>query len=600
MPDPKITLTPQQIGDLVKAANAPSPTVFQKVLLRGFKMSGDEVRKLSQMFSFVQGILGAIGTITGAYATIKVLLDLTGLLKPDDPFKEVKDFMAGWFLQFKDYHQDEEDEQQIDRRIDWEGKIAGAKAALYDLNNSRSETNFDNAVAALNALVTALFEMLATAQIPDLQATVPAAGSITFAQAAYGYPPAGPFDSVNPPEHWVAYAMPPYMRTTSGRPIQYSNTADNLTKRIWDPGYYIDTLTIGVGYFISLLTAIEPAFRATGHARRQVADLAKALEVFVAAWRGSLFVTNVDVFLPPDSPQDQTYLVHPFMNPGKPLKTRGIPLGVADPVSGLAAFVPVWSEGFVFAGPTPYDTVPRTVVNSTVARAISIAALAEAVKGMEAVCGIRALEILQGRVAELGLYGLYGSMFTKIERGAKAPPPGPGHMPGVPWLLEPHFFFVSEEIELGEIGVKAGKPGKKYLATRFFDPNVRTFRIPMVRRMDGSGIQLGYRLEVSVGSDVPNSASLVLAEFDAIASPTEQPGLPLFPSAALSLPITTDHATLYDVIQSAHFTQEDEEMFERGEVNFARQRLFVNRRTGRVALRCNVTFAIDFNNPEHQ
>ena len=37
--------------------------------------------------------------------------------------------MAGWFLQFKDYHQDEEDEQQIDRRIGWVGKIADAKAA---------------------------------------------------------------------------------------------------------------------------------------------------------------------------------------------------------------------------------------------------------------------------------------------------------------------------------------------------------------------------------------------------------------------------------------------------------------------------------------
>jgi hypothetical protein len=38
-------LTPQT-GDLVKAANAASPTV-SRVLLRGFKMSGDEVRKVS-------------------------------------------------------------------------------------------------------------------------------------------------------------------------------------------------------------------------------------------------------------------------------------------------------------------------------------------------------------------------------------------------------------------------------------------------------------------------------------------------------------------------------------------------------------------------
>jgi hypothetical protein len=108
MNDPKIVLTPTQIGELVKAANAPSPTVFQKVLLRSFKMSGEEVRKLSQMFGLVQSIIGA-------YGTIKAFLDFTGLLKPDDPFKDIKDLIEAKFLELKDYYQDEEDEKRFER-----------------------------------------------------------------------------------------------------------------------------------------------------------------------------------------------------------------------------------------------------------------------------------------------------------------------------------------------------------------------------------------------------------------------------------------------------------------------------------------------------
>ena len=132
--------------------------------------------------------------------------------------------------------------------------------------------------------------------------------------------------------------MAPCMRTNDGRTIHYSTPADNLAQRIWDPGYYIDTLTRGVAYYISLLTAMEPAFRATGHARDYLISLAKSLDDFVAVWRGSLFVTNIDLFLPANPYQDRTCLQHPFHNPYYPLQARGIPLGVVDPVSGLAFF----------------------------------------------------------------------------------------------------------------------------------------------------------------------------------------------------------------------------------------------------------------------
>ena len=185
----------------------------------------------------------------------------------------------------------------------------------------------------------------------------------------------------------------------------------------------------------------------------------------------------------------------------------------------------------------------------------------------------------------------------RLSGGERPRPPGTPRGEGLKGLLEPNFYFAPEYIELGEIGKKAGKPGKKYLATRFIDPNVRTFRIPMVRRMDASGIQLGYRLQVSVGSEEPNSESLVLAKFDAVGLPKWEDRLAPFPSAPLSLLLVTDKATVYDVIQSDHFTEEEEERFERGEFNFARQRLFIDPRPGSVAIRFDVTFEIDLHDP---
>ena len=106
--DAKITLTPTQIGELVKAANAPSPTIFEKIAMRGFKVSGEDVRKLSKMFTTAQAIVGAIGTITGGYSTIKSALELIGVLEPDDPFKEARELINSWFVDMRDYYQDRE------------------------------------------------------------------------------------------------------------------------------------------------------------------------------------------------------------------------------------------------------------------------------------------------------------------------------------------------------------------------------------------------------------------------------------------------------------------------------------------------------------
>ena len=127
----------------------------------------------------------------------------------------------------------------------------------------------------------------------------------------------------------------------------------------------------------------------------------------------------------------------------------------------------------------------------------------------------------------------------------------------------------------------------------------------MVRRMDGSRIQLGYKLEVSAESREvspesaqANTALLVLCEYDAPAAPAQADTLPLFPADPKSVDLITEASVLYDVVQSAHFTQEDEERFQRGEFNGLPQRLFVNPRPGPVAVRFKVSFEFDFQHPD--
>ena len=66
--------------------------------------------------------------------------------------------------------------------------VSNAGAALANLNTSRSPISFDQAVNKFGDLADALFEMLESAFVDDLSAMVPAAGSITFAQGAYGFP----------------------------------------------------------------------------------------------------------------------------------------------------------------------------------------------------------------------------------------------------------------------------------------------------------------------------------------------------------------------------------------------------------------------------
>ena len=114
--------------------------------------------------------------------------------------------------------------------------------------------------------------------------------------------------------------------------------------------------------------------------------------------------------MPPPYDAGYSYVRHPFALETMPLHTRGIPLGVVDPVSGFAAFVPVWNEGFEFG-------LGNMVMNAAFVRAKAKEALDDAVKGIEPACGIGAL----GLVPAVALGSLCESCLHENRRGRADP-----------------------------------------------------------------------------------------------------------------------------------------------------------------------------------
>jgi hypothetical protein len=171
-------------------------------------------------------------------------------------------------------------------------------------------------------------------------------------------------------------------------------------------------------------------------------------------------------------------------------------------------------------------------------------------------------------------------------------------------------------LSLGVIGQFAGKSGKQYSAQRVYMETTKSFRIPMARRMDASQIQLGYRLVISAGG-AEARVNEVLCDYSVRSTPSDgDQTLPLFPSGTRTLSLRSDEATVYDVIQNEVFSSSDEDSFEKyGEVmgpelgrfgstvtagysSPGKQRLYLERRRGKVALQLDIEFELDLTHPD--
>ena len=121
----------------------------------------------------------------------------------------------------------------------------------------------------------------------------------------------------------------------------------------------------------------------------------------------------------------------------------------------------------------------------------------------------------------------------------------------------------------------------------------------MPLRADVSLIQLGYRMEIA-------GRSITLIPFSV--APGDGSPVTRFPTQPITLEIRIDDWQIYDVYQSGLFSAADEDRFEGVEPpsglawlvqvrRFPGERIFLNERPGPVALKVDVTFETDYNNP---
>lgn len=588
MADPMVHLTLSQLEAVYKAGNQKAPSSFEKILLHSVKIPGDQVRTFARMFELAQSVMGAISMVGAAVSTVKTLLELTGLLKTVDPFAEVKQLFEARFQELKDFLQDEEQEEQIDLRIGWQLKVQQARIALSNLQ-ARSEITLGNANDALIDLAAAITDMLQPAAVDTgngLSEQLPARGWITYAWGAYSYPPQ---TYTSPPDHWIAYARPEFMALAgSPAPVQFSNQADNLKQRIWDPGFYLDVLIEALSTYVSLLGAVEPAFRATRYERDRLRHISSLLAFFIQSWKARIIRTKVPPFLPPAFNGDQTHPYHPYHNPYFPTQERGIPLGVIDPVSGIAAFDPVFAEGFDFADGL-FSPDPRLIKNATEARTIAETRLQELIDDMPAVCGISALEVTKRRFDELADYGLYGSAFCKFEPMPLKNASSELEL-GTMDLTWPMLRVGEEQVLLGDLGAKAGKPLKIYKAVRYNNINSYSYRGSMARRMDVTKIQLGYRLTVSDEAGTLLNIPLCPHHGPGTAFETDLTAFPAFDEVH---DFASEDAWVYDVMQSSLTSVADDIQKEQGHPIPGFQRLFINRRKGAINAKIRVWSSFD-------
>jgi hypothetical protein len=549
------------------------------------KFTDEEVARITELVAAVASLATVVGWVGTAILTIKAVLSFLGVFgKEEDPQFNLMKAIGDKVQRIYGYLDHTNRRDQYLKAVQWRTQISEIRNGLSNLALSRSQSNLDALVANTKFLRGAIEEMLA-----------PVNGEIPFMRSTYGY------QETYPPTHWIAATLPFYMLRSDGAPIDYRDANKELGTMIWDPGYYIDVLFEAIGVRIAALAALEPAFRSTGYDRESLREMYAGIVGFIDRWNRSFFLTRIagpiDPAVDPFS-GGHRIAINPYEAWSSP-ESMSIPLGVVDPVSGMFVLEPKYSDGFALrrysyiwsnGGETAYFVVDN--YDAAVAKATK---LQEAMRQeIRTRCGINRLYTLMHAVWSL-IVGPIQSEFVDLTDATFAS--GALTQQALP-----------EHLSLGIIGDFASKPGKKYMAHRYFQDVVKKFRIPMARRTDLSQIQLGYKLVVSVGG-ADGTAAIVLCEYSAPNAPRQD--LPLFPTGTRSETLLAPSAVVYDVVQSSVFSIDDEDIFEKtGSVpggkwrpysvpSPGKQRLYLEPRPGSVRLQIDVTFEFNVQNPDH-
>jgi hypothetical protein len=533
------------------------PPALIKVL-KVLKFSGADIRRIWHYGATIAKLASAAVTIVGAVATIKDVLEYLGVL--DDETDELTKLSQGIDVKVRQiygYLSNSARKQEYEKTLAWRTKVRFVRNSLSNLSASRSAENVQSAKDDYKALKEAIHLMLGldTARIP-------------FRRDAHAYVPSS--------GHWIDFADPLYMTTDNGLPVVYRDINQDLAAEVWDPGYYLDVLVDAIAVHLAALKALEPAHVSTGWDRQHLRDLHALLGAFVEQWARSLVYTRVDELVIAGPYPTGYQLLHPYQwNPNAPVETHMIPLGVADPATGLSLFDPGWSEGFQPVVSTDGFGLEKVIAfNAPRDKAVAAAYgyRYQLGKALRTACGI---DRMRGMVHEI---------FQLIAGPAQSEFVDAGDARFT--LDETRALPAAENLSLGLVGSYAGKPGKLYPATRHLRRGRKQFSFALARRMDVSEIQLGYRLTLSVGG-ADGMLEIPLCPYSARS--TADQALAPFPPSPTPRELRAQQATVYDVIQSAPFSNQDEDDFERDGKIPGKRRLFLDSRSGKAAIRVEVT-----------
>lgn len=575
-------------------------------ILEFAKYSPDQIARIVQFADIIGKLAGTVSWAVGAFTTVKNVLTLLGVLDQDNTSLTLLRSIDEKVQAIYSYLEGTEKKTQYELALNWRTKVQAAQTGIHNLALSRTQSNLDD-------LANSITDMMENAILPMLGLGT---GTIPFMRTTYGGQPtySKPFYFDPLPVHWTAYARPLWMQTTDGKPVTIGDYPD-LQSLIWDPGYYLDVLIDAIGVLIASLTALEPAFRSTAFDRPYLRDIASGLSAFIDKWERSMLITNV---VGPLDPAPGHAIHHPWAGDNV-LDPPGLPIGAIDPVTGVTAFDPLWREGFdmifdAWPGPPSLTVGPAQgwwrLRNYDQVVAAAYAYRASLLAQVHEQCGINRLRALRDSVAAL-IGPPYPSEFVSLADPAFSRADIAGQATTV--LRDSG---TDEEVDLGIIGQFAGKPGKKYKARRWYQYTIKSFRVPMARRMDYSGTQLGYRFRFTVGqasqglllAPAAIDYSSVITDFTAEAFPGQV--LELFPSEPKMFDLQSDSAGVYDVLQSGRlglfvglepgvFSQHEEELFENTGQVPGKPRLYLEKGDGRtVSARAKIEFEFDVKNPD--
>jgi hypothetical protein len=615
---PDVTLSKEQIEEIAKAVKKSEPSGLEKFAVQSLKIDPVSVKFLGTAFSTVSSIVSLAGSLIGAWGTVQTMLAKLDLIKADDPNADLKASMQTLHDQDVHYYEGTDAADKLKKRVDWQSKVDSAASAASNLGTARSDGNFDDGRRALGDLYLAILEMTETVTVPGLDADIPAFGNVPFVDKTFGFEIQDVFH--NTPSHWIAYAYPPWMHTAGGRRVEYSSRTDVLSQRIFDPSYYLDVLIHGVSEYITLLATLEPAYRGTGYCRAELRKLSLVLDGFTSAWRRSIMLTDVEVFFSSSPPgPDFAVLNHPWLG-------HGIPLGVIDPVSGLAIFDSEYREGFYFSewggelapGAVVGHGFSNLIANATEAIRLAATEIDKRHQAVEYLCGLSNLDDLITKLDALCTYGIgldppvsdddrarlaaggndpktpvSGSLYARIESLGRTvspfeerPEEGRGP-PLIPVLVEHYINIKGEEVDAGYVG-------RKYLVHRRSQSSDWTVRMTIPRRQDATRTQLGYRIEVAIVGANGAAATLHIAKLDTAISPYEDDAFPLFPaSPAAAAELHADDADLYSIIQSAEFSDVEEFQLGQNKIPPGKIRLLANKKKGGAAIKITAVASFD-------